>query len=284
MLARGVADEERTRTFARYSLIGALSTAAGALAAAPPDFLVAAGIDRLAAFRLMFYAYAALGVLGAAALSAAAARAARSSASAPLGPSRGIVYKLAALFSLDSFAGGFVVQSLLALWLFERFDLSLAAASVFFFWSSMLDRVLLSGGGAARRRIGLDQHDGVHPYPVEHLPDPRGVLAEPDSRSPAAGPLGAVADGRADAHLLRHGGGDAGRARRPPASRRCRAASPRPSARRCRRAAGDAVFRTAARRLRRAEDRYDLALLLSFRHIKPPEEMDGALPRSELGA
>ena len=61
MLARGVADQERTRTFARYSLIGALSMAAGALAAAAPDFLVAAGIGRLGAFRLMFYAYAALG-------------------------------------------------------------------------------------------------------------------------------------------------------------------------------------------------------------------------------
>ena len=59
-------------------------------------------------------------------------------ASTPLGPSRGIVYKLAALFSLDAFAGGFVVQSLLALWLFQRFGLSLAAASIFFFWSSLL--------------------------------------------------------------------------------------------------------------------------------------------------
>jgi hypothetical protein len=49
---------------------------------------------------------------------------------ATLGPSRGTVYKLAALFSLDSFAGGFAVQSLVALWVFERFDLSLAAASM----------------------------------------------------------------------------------------------------------------------------------------------------------
>src|SRR5258708_1963683 len=65
MLAHGVADQERTRTFARYSLIGALSMAAGALAAAAPDFLVLTGIDVLSAFKLMFYAYAALGVLSA---------------------------------------------------------------------------------------------------------------------------------------------------------------------------------------------------------------------------
>ena len=48
---------------------------------------------------------------------------------APLGPSRRIVYRLAALFSVDSFAGGLVVQSLLALWLFQAFGLSLAATA-----------------------------------------------------------------------------------------------------------------------------------------------------------
>src|SRR5262249_49623163 len=63
MLARDVADEQRTRTFARYSLIGALSTAAGSLAAALPDVLVELGIGRLVSFQLMFYAYAVLGLV-----------------------------------------------------------------------------------------------------------------------------------------------------------------------------------------------------------------------------
>ena len=49
-----------------------------------------------------------------------------------LGQSRRTVLGLAALFSLDAFAGGFVVQSLLALWLFEKFDLSLATAGLIF--------------------------------------------------------------------------------------------------------------------------------------------------------
>src|SRR6188508_705456 len=137
MLAHGVAGQERTRTFARYSLIGALSMAAGALAAAAPDFLTLAGVGKETAFRLMFYAYAVLGVLSAVLYRRLPrAHLDEPRPSAPLGPSRGVVYKLSALFSLDSFAGGFVVQSLLALWLFERFDLSLSAASVFFFWSS----------------------------------------------------------------------------------------------------------------------------------------------------
>src|SRR6266436_3646886 len=62
-LAHGVSDEDRTRTFARYSLIGALSVAAGALTAAAPELLVSAGIDKLGAFKIMFYIYAALGLL-----------------------------------------------------------------------------------------------------------------------------------------------------------------------------------------------------------------------------
>jgi len=65
VLARGAKDDKRTHIFARYSLIGALSTAAGSLAASLPDFLVSAGHTELGAFRLMFYAYAALGVASA---------------------------------------------------------------------------------------------------------------------------------------------------------------------------------------------------------------------------
>jgi hypothetical protein len=52
--------------------------------------------------------------------------------------SRGIVMRLAALFSVDAFAGGLVVNSLMALWLFERFGMSVAAAGAFFFWAGLL--------------------------------------------------------------------------------------------------------------------------------------------------
>jgi len=156
MLAHDAADQERTRIFARYSLIGALSMAAGALAAAAPDLLVRAGMDTVGAFKLMFYLYAVLGVLSALLyrrLPHAQIDAPR--ASAPLGPSRGVVYKLSALFSLDSFAGGFVVQSLLALWLFQRFDLSLSAASVFFFWASTASAFSYPVAAWLAGRIGL---------------------------------------------------------------------------------------------------------------------------------
>ena len=74
MLARDVTDRERTRVFARYSLIGAMSSAAGALAAAVPDVLVDAGIGRIAAFKLMFCCYGVLGLVGRRALSPLAAK------------------------------------------------------------------------------------------------------------------------------------------------------------------------------------------------------------------
>jgi MFS family permease len=157
---RGAANEERTRVFARYGLIGALSTAAGALAAAAPEFLVRLGIAPPDAFKILFYAYAGLG-----AVCVLLCRRlphlrpdvgpAQPAPGAPLGPSRGIVYRLATLFSLDAFAGGFVAQSLLALWLFEKFHLSIATASVLFFWTGILGALSYPAAARLSRHIGL---------------------------------------------------------------------------------------------------------------------------------
>ena len=78
-----------------------------------------------------------------------------SAARTPLGPSRSIVVRLALLFSVYAFAGGLVVNSLLALWLFERFGLSLAAAGAFFFWSGLLGALSQLAAPWLARRIGL---------------------------------------------------------------------------------------------------------------------------------
>jgi len=166
-LAQNASDQDRTRTFARYSLIGALSIAAGALAAGTPDVLLSFGIGKVGALQAMFYLYAALGLIGAA-LYSHMPRTQAKEAAAPttaLGPSRGTVYKLAALFSLDSFAGGFTVQSLMALWLFERFELSLAAASAFFFWSNVLTAFSYPVAARLGKRFGL-----VNTMVFTHIP------------------------------------------------------------------------------------------------------------------
>ena len=71
------------------------------------------------------------------------------------GPSWCIVYSSPPCSSLDAFAGGFVVQASPALWLFERFDLSLSAASLFFFWSGVLSAFSFPVAAWISRRVGL---------------------------------------------------------------------------------------------------------------------------------
>ena len=165
-LAQGAADHDRTRVFARYSLIGALSMAAGALAAAAPQLLMRIGVSELSALRTMFYAYAVLGVVSAAIYYCLPrGNVEHRSAATPLNVSRGVVYRLAALFSVDAFAGGFVVQSLLAVWLFKRFDMSLAAAGLFFFWSGVLSAFSYPLAAIIARRIGL-----VNTMVFTHIP------------------------------------------------------------------------------------------------------------------
>ena len=156
-LAQAGEGADRTRIFARYSLVGALCGAFGALAAGLPELLAAAGIDRLDALRGMFIAYACVGLLIWLLYARIPVPQVDEVAPAPmpLGPSRGIVLRLALLFSVDAFAGGLVVNSLLALWLFERFGLSLAAAGAFFFWSGLLGALSQLAAPWLARRIGL---------------------------------------------------------------------------------------------------------------------------------
>ena len=167
VLSRDVSAADRTRMFARYSLVGALAGALGALVAAAPDVLASLGMQQLTAIKLMFVLYALLGAVGGYIYSRIPPTAAPKvvGPTAALGPSRHIVYRLAALFSIDAFAGGFVVQSLLALWLFERFDMSLSAASLFFFWSGVLAAFSFPVAAWLSRRIGL-----VNTMVFTHIP------------------------------------------------------------------------------------------------------------------
>lgn len=148
----------RTELFARYSVFGALCASLGALAAALPDWLVAhAGAARLDALRLMFVVYGAIGLLVWMLYRQPPADPASAAAppSAPLGPSRRIVVKLAALFSVDAFAGGLVVNALLSLWLMQRFGLSLSQTGVFFFCAGLLSASSQLAAPRVARRIGL---------------------------------------------------------------------------------------------------------------------------------
>ncbi|MEW6705779.1 MAG: MFS transporter [Pseudomonadota bacterium] len=149
----------RTALFARYSVVGALCAAVGALGAAAPAWIAAqAGVSHLAALRAMIVLYALAGVLVWLLYRQAPPEAppqATAVTSAALGPSRRIVVRLAALFSVDAFAGGLVANSLLALWLLQRFGLSLAQAGVFFFWAGLLSAASQLVAPWVARRVGL---------------------------------------------------------------------------------------------------------------------------------
>jgi MFS family permease len=86
-------------------------------------------------------------------------------ASPPLGPSRRRVYGLAALFAVDAFGGGFVVNALLALWLFERFDLSPATAGTIFFATGLCAALSYFIAARLAARFGL-----VNTMVFTHLP------------------------------------------------------------------------------------------------------------------
>src|SRR3954449_6442319 len=146
---------DRTSVFARYSFIGSMAGAVGALCAGLPEWL-GARISMLDALRLLFVLYAVVGdAVWFLYLRLPDPHAEVERPPVPLGPSRAIVWRLAALFSIDSFAGGLVLNSLLALWLFERFGMSLAAAGAFFFWTGLLAAVSQLVAGPLARRIGM---------------------------------------------------------------------------------------------------------------------------------
>jgi MFS family permease len=157
-LAQAAHGEVRVALFARYSVYGAGCAALGALAAAVPDALAGTtGMARIDALRAMFIAYAAIGaiVFVLYRLLPASGAGAGAAPTAALGPSRRVVVRLAALFSVDAFAGGLVVNSLLALWLFDRFAFSLAQAGAFFFWTGLLSAASQFAAPEVARRIGL---------------------------------------------------------------------------------------------------------------------------------
>lgn len=147
----------RTTLFSRYTFVGAVCAALGALATGLPDLIASHGLDHLTALRVMFVGY---GLVGAAVFLLYRRLPVRLTHTeavrpAPLEASKRTVLKLAALFSLDAFAGGLVLNTLLALWLFERFALSLAAAGAFFFWAGLLTAVSQLAAPIVARRIGL---------------------------------------------------------------------------------------------------------------------------------
>src|SRR5437588_7201922 len=168
VLTQTIDPRRRTALFARYSVIGPAATALGVLAAALPDFMTTwTGCTRMAAMQLMFWLYAALGLVALAVYRPLSPQVeiADEAPKAPLQQSKMLVYGMAALFGMDSFGTGFLVQSLLALWLYQAFHVSVTTAAAILFWSSLCSALSYLVAVPIAARIGL-----INTMVFTHLP------------------------------------------------------------------------------------------------------------------
>jgi MFS family permease len=170
-LAGTTADRVRTHTYAAYNLVGYVGVAVGALAAGPlyglsgPTFVgFSPGVHDVT---LLFY-----GLLGLALvptywnLSSDVDRQAAGARPAPLSPpSRSIVYSLSALFSVDAFAGGLIVNSLVVYYFSIQFHPRVDILGLVFFLSNLAAGLSLVLAAPLARRFGL-----VNTMVFSHIP------------------------------------------------------------------------------------------------------------------
>jgi MFS family permease len=153
----------RTGMFAWYTLAGSFATALGSLTG---GFLS----HVLQSYRVVVLGYAALGLVLAALFGRLSPvvevpAPAQGPAPAGVGHSRGIVFKLAALFGLDAFGGGFVVQSFAAYWFYLRFGVNPATLGTIFFGANVFAGISALLATRLAARFGL-----VRTMVFTHLP------------------------------------------------------------------------------------------------------------------
>jgi Permeases of the major facilitator superfamily len=177
-------DEERTHVFGWYNLVGSFATALGALSSGwLATSLLHLEFTPVDSYRVILFGYAACGLVLVAlfiGLSAAVETGTTPTAGHRMGlhRSKNVVIKLSALFSLDAFAGGFIIQSLLAYWFHIRFGVDVGILGSVFLerisWQGF-QRCLPPGWQNYRAR----QHDGFYPYSVKCAAVPDAPDAEP---------------------------------------------------------------------------------------------------------
>ncbi len=157
MLPTGLQSPERTRVFGTYNAVAALAGSAGALLAGGPALLrnIWGGLPADQHFFLAFIPVGIAGAAVAASLSPAVEVDASSLRAVPLGKSRANVARLAGLFAVDAFAGGFVVQSFIAYWFRLHFGISVEALGLLFFAVGMLQAGSFIVASRLAERIGL---------------------------------------------------------------------------------------------------------------------------------
>jgi MFS family permease len=176
-LSQVVPDRERTHVFAWYTLAGSLATALGALTAGYLTHALQRTWTPVESYRAVVIGYALIGLV-LLLMFRAASRAvdAPKTGNAPppaslvakfsgLHQSHDVVLRLSALFALDSFGGGFVVQSFAAYWFYLRFGVDPKTLGVLFFAANVLAGFSALVASRLANKIGL-----VNTMVVTHLP------------------------------------------------------------------------------------------------------------------
>jgi MFS family permease len=161
-LTQAAHGRDRTSLFAWYNLAGSFATAAGSLAGGfLAGRMMAHGFGAVASYRSAIIAYAILGgvlatVFAAVSPAIEGERIAKTTRGLfRVERSRSVVTRLSALFALDAFAGGLVVQSIVAYWFFRRFGLSPAALGTLFFGANLAAGVSALTAARIAKRFGL---------------------------------------------------------------------------------------------------------------------------------
>ena len=183
-LSQTLPGARRTSVFAWYNLVGSVATAVGALVAGSVvSALRDRGFPELDSYRVVVLGYALLGLAmaGLFQVVSPAVEAAAEDAGDPsirrrlgLGRSRGVVTRLAALFTLDALAGGLVMQSLLAYWFHVRFGVPAATLGAIFFGANLLAAASALAAARIAARIGL-----INTMVFTHLPSNVLLIAVP---------------------------------------------------------------------------------------------------------
>lgn len=183
-LTQMVSDRRRTGIFAWYNLVGSFATATGALVGGGlAQLLQGLGYTPLLSYRVVVLGYGLVGLIMiglfwrlSATIEAPAVEVAGTPAGIPgeepptrrflgLYRSQRVVFRLAALFSLDSFAGGFVIQSMLVLWFNIRFGVEPAVLGAIFFGANILAGISALSAAWVAGKIGL-----INTMVFTHLP------------------------------------------------------------------------------------------------------------------
>jgi MFS family permease len=160
ILPQTAPDDRRTWLFSIYDLLGNLAGAAGALFAGTIGFWASLGLSGANAYKPLFAIYALIGLVNVVLFSQLSEKVELAKVEGKrtfvgIHRSRGMVTRLSLLFSMDSFAGGLVVQSLVAYWFHLRWGLSPETLAVVFFWVNVISGLSFLGVAPLANRIGL---------------------------------------------------------------------------------------------------------------------------------